>query len=135
MNVITINRTSYQEVQTLGEGYCNGFGFKTLELPWLDNRRSVSCIPIGQYEAFIRFSPRWRREIIEFKNVPGRKNIQIHPGNYFYDIEGCILPGARFIDIDEDGWLDVTSSILTFNKLMGVLDRFKPIRIEVYEQI
>jgi len=131
VNVISIKRFEYQTHQTLGEGICNGFIFKTLELPWLDNQRSISCIPVGSYEAFIRTSPRWKRDVIELKNVPDRKNIQIHPGNFFYDIEGCILPGARFIDIDNDGHLDVTSSVPTFNRLMERIKKDLPIMVQI----
>jgi hypothetical protein len=132
-NLIFINRIEYQKNQTLGIGNCLGFEFKTLELPWLNNARSISCIPIGIYKAFIRNSPRWKRDVIELIDVPGRKNIQIHPGNYFYDIEGCILPGARFVDLDGDGNLDVTSSVVTFNKLMAQIDRVKDIFVQITE--
>jgi len=64
----------------------------TLEEPWKDNHRNISCIPEGTYKCVPhnsqRFSNVWR-----LKDVPGRSGILIHAGNVIDDIEGCILVG------------------------------------------
>jgi len=42
------------------------------------------------------------------------------------DIEGCIMPGLRFIDINLDGNLDVADSVKAMNVLRAILpDKFK----------
>ncbi|PTX14706.1 hypothetical protein C8N40_110135 [Pontibacter mucosus] len=66
----------------------------SLELPDLDNINYISSIPKGTYSAKIRTdgSKGWR---IELENVPNRKNIQIHVGNYTRQILGCILIGTK----------------------------------------
>ena len=68
----------------------------TLELPWRDNLRSVSCIPEGQYDAIVkpegtsRVAPYPHLELL--KTEP-RTHILMHRGNYPRDTRGCILPG------------------------------------------
>ena len=65
----------------------------TLELPYRNNLNEISAIPAGTYSGRVRTDGRlgWR---IEFDAVPGRSNIQIHPGNVTSQIEGCILVGT-----------------------------------------
>ena len=67
----------------------------TLEPPDLDNKKSKSCIPAGEYKAYIRKkeSSKWDYDVIQLKNVPNRSAIQMHAGNYPEDTNGCILPG------------------------------------------
>lgn len=64
----------------------------TLEEPWKDNQRGISCVPMGQYTCAphngTRFKNVWRLE-----NVPDRTAVLIHAGNTTDDIEGCILVG------------------------------------------
>jgi hypothetical protein len=74
--------------------------YHTLELPWRDNQRKVSCIPAGIYQCAIVKSPRFGR-IYSVLDVPGRSHILIHSGNFAGDkalgfdshVEGCILLG------------------------------------------
>ena len=64
----------------------------TIELPWKDNKRNVSCIPEGQYEIEPRFSKRFKHHLI-LKDVKGRSFILFHPANdALKDLEGCIAP-------------------------------------------
>lgn len=72
----------------------------TLELPWKNNARNVSCIPSGTYTAFRRLSGiRGRGVVFQLKGVPNRTAIQIHKGNFTSDILGCIILGEKFEDI------------------------------------
>lgn len=79
-----------QESLTHGYFFFNGNKMATLELPWRDNKRSVSCIPSGQYElvynGLYHRLPSWH-----IKNVPDRSEILIHVGNTYLDTRGCIL--------------------------------------------
>lgn len=64
----------------------------TIELPWLNNKRNISCIPEGTYEIIPRFSKRFQNHL-NIKNVKGRSLILFHPGNNaLKDLEGCIAP-------------------------------------------
>ena len=97
----------------------------TLEHPWQDNKRMISCIPTGDYWAFRRQSPKRGYELFELASVPGRSNIQIHIGNTVADTDGCILVGTNYGKID--GVSGVVSSRLAFGHLMKKLagvDRF-----------
>jgi hypothetical protein len=104
------------------------FKCRTLELPWLDNQRNVSCIPEGYYDVDFRTSAKYPKHFI-VNDVPGRSFILIHQGNYAgslnpksgkSDIRGCILVGKAFVDLDGDGLADITSSKSTLNKLLEV---------------
>jgi hypothetical protein len=65
--------------------------FYTLERPWLDNQVNVSCIPEGRYPIYV-FTHR-SGEVIGLRDVSGRTEILIHPGNFVNETNGCILPG------------------------------------------
>jgi len=125
---ICVERIETDENQTLGKLYAykpNGelvFHCLTMELPWKQNRRRVSCIPEGTYPANLHTSPKFGPSIW-VKNVPSRSEILIHKGNYHRDTLGCILPGAQFIDIDGDGYKDVTSSSKTTKKLIETIKK------------
>lgn len=125
-----ILRIQYQEVQTLGnlfvfDGAFELFHCKTLELPWKNNERRVSCIPTSaminrMYKVAIHDSPKFNT-CFWIKDVPDRSEVLIHVGNFYTDILGCILPGESFTDINQDGWLDVTYSQKTINHLVNIL--------------
>jgi hypothetical protein len=66
--------------------------FVTLELPWKNNERQISCIPEGTY-TLRRFISRKFGRVWEVTSVPNRTAILIHVGNFLSDIQGCILLG------------------------------------------
>jgi len=123
-----------QSKQTLGtftitEGNALLFSCKTIELPWKNNERQVSCIPNGTYRTVRHRSPNYG-ECFWLQDVPGRSEILIHHGNYAAsvnprtgtpDTKGCILPGHAHADVNADGIPDVTSSVNTMKKLREVL--------------
>lgn len=89
---------------------------KTLELPYLDNAENISCIPEGIYLCEIYTSPS-KGEVYKLRYVVGRTFIEIHAGNFYTDIRGCILVGEEFTYINNDGKLDVTNSRNTLEDL------------------
>jgi len=96
VNLLLI-RDMFTDKSTIGELFINGERFcDTLELPYKDNQRSISCIPEGQYKVRIRL-PRESatRDYIHLlvKDVPGRDYILFHIGNTAKDTRGCILVG------------------------------------------
>jgi hypothetical protein len=96
VNVLLI-RDRCTEDSTQGKLYINGeYQCETLERPWLDNKKSVSCIPKGNYK--MRF--RYPRESASYdylhllvQDVPNRDFILFHVGNRTKDSRGCILTG------------------------------------------
>ena len=94
---LLIIRDTFTEVSTIGNLYLDGEWLcDTLELPYIDNQRSISCIPAGQYEVRMRY-PRESatRDYIHLlvKDVPERDYILFHIGNSAKDTRGCILVG------------------------------------------
>ena len=100
-NLSTINllilRDTFTNKSTIGKLYVNGEEFcDTLENPYIDNERSISCIPVGEYGVRIRL-PRESatREYIHLlvQDVPNRDYILFHRGNKPEHTRGCILVG------------------------------------------
>ena len=121
-----LTRLDEDDKQTLGsfilyDGIHKVFEAQTLELPWLDNEQFISCIPTGQYICKRRQSTKYGHHFI-ISDVKGREFILIHWGNFYGDTKGCIALGRDFIDIDNDGHKDVTSSKPTMKQLNNVLD-------------
>ena len=128
-----LTRIEYQEKQTLGildvyKGIDRIYTCKTLELPWKNNRRGVSCIPENSYwvrKGRAEESPSRNYDHFHVEDVPNRSWILWHSGNYHFHIEGCILCGQDHTDINQDGWLDVTRTRFTIDFLYDLLpDRF-----------
>ena len=96
INLLLI-RDTFSEKSTIGELFLNGERIcDTLENPWLDNQRNISCIPEGNYDVRLRL-PRESatREYIHLlvQDVPNRDWILFHRGNTAKDTRGCILVG------------------------------------------
>ena len=95
---------------TLGRLLCGDGALvvHTMEPPWRDNARGLSCIPAGEYTVVAHDSPRFGRCYLVTGTAP-RTHILVHSGNVGGDVEqglhthtqGCLLPGLR------RGWLTV----------------------------
>lgn len=96
----------------------------SLELPWLNNLRSKSCIPCGIYPIKKEVHPRFA-DVIRLSNVPNRSGILIHPGNTLYDTQGCILPG---LDIDDT--IGIKSSRPALQRLFKLLPQYSEILVK-----
>ena len=97
-------RDKQDEWATLGRLFVDcEYLCRTLERPWLNNQRSVSCIPLGTYKGAIQPSPRFRRDLPELLDVPGRSQILFHAGNTPEDTEGCILVGRKRVNENRIG--------------------------------
>lgn len=96
------------------------FSCVTLELPWKNNERRVSCIPSGRYSVIPRDSVKFGYHF-QILDVPKREYILFHFGNYVTDVEGCILVGENLVNINSDGLLDVSSSRKTINTLLSIV--------------
>jgi len=96
INLLLI-RDTFSENSVIGELFLNGERMcDTLENPWLDNQRNISCIPEGEYKVRLRL-PRESasRDYLHLlvQDVPNRDWILFHRGNTAKDTSGCILVG------------------------------------------
>ena len=96
INLLLI-RDTFSEISVIGELFLNGERMcDTLENPWLDNKRSISCIPEGEYNVRLRY-PResGSKEYLHLlvMGVPDRSLVLVHIGNKAKDTRGCILVG------------------------------------------
>ena len=88
---------------TFGLLTIDNFKCFTLELPDYNNTQSISCIPQGEYEVSLRYSPSFKKTLYNVKNVPKRSFILIHGANFAGDkekglqshLEGCIALGYK----------------------------------------
>lgn len=100
----------------------DAFALHTLELPWENNQRNISCIPCGIYSCEIDDSARWG-SVYHIRDVPERSYILFHPGNWAgrksmphlqSNVEGCILLGQDRKTIQgsgmKEGQLGISSS-------------------------
>ena len=102
MTKLCLTRVSYTKHGTFGVLLDKGIPFcVTLERPWLDNRRNVSCIPFGIYTCKRIISPKFG-DTFEVLNVPGRSHILFHKGNLQEDTHGCILVGEYFDPLNNE---------------------------------
>lgn len=101
----------------------------TLELPYLDNKNSISCVPKGTYKIRFRDGKKEGSRVapydhIEILDVPNRKWILIHRGNFHTQTRGCILVGKTITHIGNRtesavGWSEAALSEL-LRKIDGV---------------
>jgi hypothetical protein len=94
---LRVDRFKQYPDSVVGRLYVNGkYVCFTLEEAWRDNQRSISCVPPGTYDAYLRYdsSKKNREWCFQLTNVPNRTAIQIHIGNSPGDTEGCILVGT-----------------------------------------
>tara|TARA_R110002096_G_scaffold93554_2_gene210927 strand:- start:64 stop:522 length:459 start_codon:yes stop_codon:yes gene_type:complete len=107
---LLIIRDTFTDKSTIGNLYINGERFcDTLENPWLDNQRNISCIPEGSYKVRLRLARESAtRDYLHLlvQEVPNRDWILFHRGNTAKDTSGCILVGnGRKQDIVENSRL------------------------------
>ena len=96
INLLLI-RDTFSKESTIGELFINGERIcDTLENPWRDNQRNISCIPEGEYPVRLRL-PRESasRDYLHLlvEDVENRSYILFHRGNSAKDTRGCILVG------------------------------------------
>jgi hypothetical protein len=114
--VLVLQRTYFPE-GTQGVLEWNGtIVCYTIELPWLGNKKRISCIPEGEYVLQKRFSPKFQWHL-HLMNVPGRDLILIHPANDAKkELLGCIAPVTLHTGIGKG-----SSSRKAFDKLKAIV--------------
>jgi hypothetical protein len=91
--------------------------FVTLELPWKNNKSSISCIPPGTYHATKMYSSKFLKDVFVLHDVPGRDMIEFHIGNTIIDTHGCVLLGMEY-SLTENA---IVVSRSAFNEFMSMM--------------
>jgi len=112
----------------------------TVERPWLDNQRSVSCIPAGRYDLVVRKeqtdltrSYRARYDFFTWhlmiKDVPNRSGIYIHSGNKPAHVKGCLCVGES-INLNHFTGNSRKTYEPLYEKLSAAIER-EPVQIDI----
>lgn len=131
--VFALKRTYFPK-GTNGDLWCGGqLLCHTIELPWLANKRKISCIPEGVYVLKKRYDEKfgWHLWV---SNVVGRQMILIHPANNaLKELKGCIAPVSK---LDSAGI--GSDSRIAFTKLCDLvfplLDAGVPVKLKIVKQ-
>ena len=134
---VEIFRLQRSDQGTEGLLVSQDFNCRTLELPWRDNRRQISCIPPGIYDVEIRLSNKYGR-IYWVRRVPDRTYILIHSGNYAGDkskgykthVMGCILLGKKSGRLG--GQAAVLNSRVAVRNFMEEIE-YEPFKLRIQE--
>jgi hypothetical protein len=91
--MVLVLKRQYFPNGTNGQLRCEGTVIcNTIELPWKNNEKRVSCIPEGEYFIRKRHSAKhqWHLEVMDVQN---RSLILFHPANNaLQELHGCIAP-------------------------------------------
>ena len=129
--MIILTRFAYSDFGTFGRLSAAGRGWHTVERPWADNARNVSCIPEGVYTVRRDYYHRGGYEAFEIENVPDRSEIKIHIGNTMDDVSGCIAVGMDL------GWVHgkwaVIHSKVAFHDFMNAMKNIDKTCIKIMQ--
>lgn len=127
--LLTVRRRWFSEQSTQGTLEIDGqFFCYTLE-PRRDQAQGKPyCIPVGTYGVRPLWSSHFQRVTPHLLDVPGFDLIEIHPGNFPHETEGCLLVGrTRHPDI-------LGQSRETFKDLMDKIRSQEPLAITCTEE-
>lgn len=129
-----IDHSREPAIGCVGELYKNGYFFAyTMEQPWKQNSRFISCIPSGLYEIEPINTPSHgdtgvlvNHDLNVFATQEeaqngGRYACLIHPANWSHQLQGCIALGEKIAwgkHKDNDPNLMITNSRTTVNNLL-----------------
>uniref|UniRef100_A0A6M3LI99 DUF5675 domain-containing protein n=1 Tax=viral metagenome TaxID=1070528 RepID=A0A6M3LI99_9ZZZZ len=129
MTLFKLIRVAYTKEGTFGVLLDRGTPFcLSIERPWLDNQKNISCIPIGIYICQRVFSPKFGNTF-EVCKVLNRTSILFHKGNIMEDSHGCIILGEQYESIQ--GKLAVLSSGKAFSEFIQRTEDINEFELEV----
>ena len=137
MRQVELFRLRRSDQGTEGMLVTEDFKCRTLELPWRDNKRQISCIPPDEYKVDMRLSNKYGR-VYWVRKVPNRTYILIHSGNYAGDkskgfkshVMGCILLGKKSGYLG--GQVAILNSRIMVRAFMEELD-YEPFMLRIQE--
>ena len=105
VEIIYLDRFAYTMYGVFGMLRYDGMKLFTVERPWSDNQRNVSCIPTGAYPLQLSKHYGDDGEADDYAtylvcDVPGRSLFKFDIANTMDEIEGCIALGTGL------GWMN-----------------------------
>lgn len=97
MKQLILNRWCNTPYGTFGRIAVSNRFFYTVECPWKDNQKNISCIKPGLYNLTLGIyyhgdgpggKPDYPAYVLQ--NVDGHDEVKIHIANYFTDVKACI---------------------------------------------
>lgn len=122
MKKIKVHRNWWSNFQVLGNCTVLSeegkplFSSLSMERPWKENKQKISCIPAGDYKVVLEYSDKFKKKLWEIKDVPNRSECKFHAVNYVFQLEGCIGLGEDLVDLNSDGYDDITNSRKTMER-------------------
>lgn len=105
----------------------------TIELPWKQNAKRISCIPEGVYTLRRRYSEKFKWHLVLLE-VPERSGILIHPANdALKELQGCIAPVTAFTEVGKG-----SNSRNAMQKVMTAFNQLnteKPVTIHITREM
>lgn len=125
----TIKRLPSTEFGVFGYANFGGAEFVSVERPWLNNQRGISCIPCGEYELVKHHSAKHPNSfalvneetgVFHFDHYAAKRTaILIHVANTMDDLNGCIGLGMKFGCL-EGKWAVLRSKLAVNTALSAV---------------
>ena len=139
MKRILLLRKTTSDQGTFGSIHLENLTLFSGELPWLDNRPNVSCIPTGVYQCVYTPSARFKRRLYAVTSVQGRAGVRFHSANlmgnttlgYKAQLNGCIALGEKLGTIE--GQRAILLSASAMRKFETALN-YEPFELEVIEE-
>lgn len=133
---VTLTRQKSLETCTVGTLHIQTTNLvwrcKTLELPWLNNKPQISCIPAGKYVCRRVKSSKFG-ETFQVCDVPGRVGILFHTGNSApKDTRGCVLLGVGCEISGNNAYL--LASRAAMKTFMQMLEGVETFDLEILEK-
>lgn len=135
---LTLVRHETSDHGTFGTIEVGPHRFYTGELPWRDNDKDLSCLPVGVYTCIRTMSARFKRQLYLLSPTGKRIGIRIHPANLVGDtklglksqLHGCIALGERLGFIDRQKAILVSqSAVRKFEALL----KGQPFTLEIID--
>ena len=127
---LLVERTYFAE-GTNGDLHIDGkMQCHTIELPWLNNQRGISCIPEGVYELQKNYSAHLGNTL-HVINVKDRSEILVHAANNAKkELRGCIAP-VTTLDAPGIGSKSKMQLDDIIQATYAAIDRDEPVTIEI----
>ncbi len=130
MRGVVLKRIIDDGQRTFGVLVCDGVQplAVTIENPWINNKRNISCIPVGRYKCERFQSPRFGEtfKILDVIDRGETEPIIFHSGNRDDDTRGCIVIGRYFGELfDEPAVLDGKKGHKDFIRNVENVDEFE----------
>ena len=130
--MVILTRFAFPPDATFGTLAVEDLKLVTVELPWLGNAPTISCVPSGEYRLepheSTHYENAWALVGGSVAHYPERGAIRsaclFHAANWARQLQGCIAPGSTISHVQ--GELGVTSSGASLKRLDAILRRLTP---------